>query len=162
MRPRFMDLREMIGSVMTTRRSVMMTLLSLFVLLCAVEVPAQAYDRDAGFVEHEVQSAFSHIRIRRNGFVRTMIFVRDNGEEAWESQMNLKSPHVLRFTYLQHMFASYLLQPKQSKVLIVGLGGGSMVHFLQKHDPTVAVDAVEIDPVVVQLAEQSFNGNTVQ
>jgi hypothetical protein len=65
--------------------------------------------------------------------------------------MNLKSPHVLRFTYLQHMFASYLLQPKQSKVLIVGLGGGSMVHFLQKHDPTVAVDAVEIDPVVVQL-----------
>jgi spermidine synthase len=55
------------------------------------------------------------------------------------------------------MFANYLLQPKQSKVLIVGLGGGSMVHFLQKHDPTVAVDAVEIDPVVVQLAERFFN-----
>ncbi len=150
-------LREEIGCEMTTRRNMMMTLLTAFALLCAFVAPVQAYDRDAGFVEHEVQSAFSHIRIRRNGYVRTMIFVRDNGEEAWESQMNLKSPHVLKFTYLQHMFANYLLQPKQSKVLIVGLGGGSMVHFLQKHDPTVAVDAVEIDPVVVQLAERFFN-----
>lgn len=85
-----------------------------------------------------------------------MIFVRDSGEEAWESQMNLRSPHVLRFTYLQHMFASYLLLPEQNRVMIVGLGGGSMVHFLQKYDPKVRIEAIEIDPVVVELAERFF------
>jgi spermidine synthase len=116
----------------------------------------QADDRNAGVIEHEVKSTYSHIRIRRSGSIRTMIFVRDNGEEAYESQMNLKSPHLLRFSYLQHMFTSYLIQPEQKKVLIVGLGGGSMVHFLQKHDPQCEVDAVEIDPVVVQLAERYF------
>jgi spermidine synthase len=113
--------------------------------------------RDGGAIEFETRSAFSHIRIRRSGSIRTMIFVRDSGEEAWESQMNLRSPHVLRFTYLQHMFASYLLQPEQSRVMIVGLGGGSMVHFLQKYDPKVKIEAVEIDPVVVELAERFFS-----
>ncbi|MFN9721557.1 MAG: spermidine synthase [Planctomycetota bacterium] len=113
-------------------------------------------DRLPGAIEHEVQSTYSHIRIRRAGNIRTMIFVRDSGEEAYESQMNMRSPHLLRFSYLQHMFTSYLLQPEQKKVLIVGLGGGSMVHFLQKHAPECEVDAVEIDPVVVQLAERYF------
>jgi spermidine synthase len=119
--------------------------------------PAEAFQqRDGGSVEFETRSSFSHIRVRRSGSVRTMIFVRDTGEEAWESQMNLRSPHVLRFTYLQHMFASYLLQPQQKRVMIVGLGGGSMVHFLQKYDPEVSIEAVEIDPVVVELAERFF------
>jgi spermidine synthase len=131
-----------------------------FILLVATvgidSLSVQADDRNAGVIEHEVKSTYSHIRIRRSGSIRTMIFVRDNGEEAYESQMNLKSPHLLRFSYLQHMFTSYLIQPDQKKVLIVGLGGGSMVHFLQKHDPQCEVDAVEIDPVVVQLAERYF------
>jgi spermidine synthase len=113
-------------------------------------------DDRAGRVEYETQSLYSHIRIRTSGTVRTLIFVRDSGEEAYESQMDVRRPHLLRFSYLQHMFANYLIQPQQSKCLIVGLGGGSMVHFLQTHDPTVAIDAVEIDAVVVQLAERFF------
>lgn len=129
-----------------------------FLLLTSLSSPAPvvADDRLPGAIEHEVQSTYSHIRIRRAGNIRTMIFVRDSGEEAYESQMNMRSPHLLRFSYLQHMFTSYLLQPEQKKVLIVGLGGGSMVHFLQKHAPDCEVDAVEIDPVVVQLAERYF------
>ena len=48
------------------------------------------------------------------------------------------------------------MRPKQQSVLIVGLGGGSMVHFLKHYDPDVKVDAVEIDPLVVELAEKYF------
>lgn len=124
--------------------------------LCLPEPVPAFQQREGGAVEFETRSTFSHIRIRRSGSVRTMIFVRDSGEEAWESQMNLRSPHVLRFTYLQHMFASYLLLPEQNRVMIVGLGGGSMVHFLQKYDPKVRIEAIEIDPVVVELAERFF------
>ena len=32
--------------------------------------------------------------------------------------------------------------------LIVGLGGGAMVHFLRRHLPDAALEVVEIDPVV--------------
>jgi spermidine synthase len=36
------------------------------------------------------------------------------------------------------------------------LGGGAMVHFLQHYDPQVQVTAVEIDPMVVQIAAEYF------
>ncbi len=129
---------------------------SLLVAVCGDSSQVFGDDRRAGIIEHEVQSPYSLIRVRRLGNIRSMVFVRDSGEEAFQSQINLASPHLLRFNYLQHMFTSYLLQPTQKKVLVVGLGGGSMVHFLQKHDPQCEVDAIEIDPVVVQLAERFF------
>lgn len=140
-----------------SRRSVLrpVLLISGLALLVATTTVV-AVSQDAGVVEYEVRSAFSHIRVRRAGNVRTLIFVRDTGEEAYESQMNMRAPHALRFNYLKHMFSSYLIQPRQERVLIVGLGGGSMVHFLRKYDPEITIDAVEIDPVVVQIAERFF------
>ncbi len=115
-----------------------------------------AWQRGGGQVEFERKSLYSHIRVRRSGTVRSLIFVRDSGEEAYESQVNLRAPHVLYFSYLKHMFASYLFKPEHKRVMIVGLGGGSMVHFLQKYDAEVNVEAVEIDPLVVELAERYF------
>lgn len=109
-----------------------------------------------GSLEHEEVSAFSKIRIRRDGDVRAMTFVRDNGQEAVQSRINLNSPHTLVSPYARSMFASYLYQPQPRRVLIVGLGGGAMVRFLTHHEPQAQIDAVEIDPVVVKLADQFF------
>jgi spermidine synthase len=132
--------------------------------MCFATPPASAQGAAAvtaaGELEHEVQSDFSHIVIRRRGPVRSMLFVRDAGEEALESQIDLRRPHVLQFEYLRFMFASYLFRPEQTDVLIVGLGGGGMVHFLQRTDPQVRIDAVEIDPEVVKLADKFFNVRT--
>ena len=111
----------------------------------------------AGVLEHETQSEFSRIRIRKLGTVRSMIFVRDSGEEALESSIDLRQPHVLQFEYLKFLFTSYLLRPQQEVVLIVGLGAGGMIHFLRHVDPELRIDAVEIDPVVVKLAAEYFN-----
>src|SRR5215213_9651143 len=111
----------------------------------AVETPAVNY---AGELEFDGQSDFSHIRIRRRGSVRSMLFVRDTGEEVLESQIDLRRPHQLQFEYLRYMFTSYLLRDQQQDVLIVGLGGGGMIHFLRHIDPNVRIDVVEIDPEV--------------
>lgn len=128
--------------------------------LLPLSAPAVAFEGfgfgPTGVLELDVKSDYSHIRIRRANTVRTMAFVRDTGEEALESQVDLNAPHELRFAYLQHMFLSYVFRPQQEKVLIVGLGGGSMVHFLKRYDPAVQVEVVEIDPVVVRLADQYF------
>ena len=112
--------------------------------------------RALGELEHEEVSAFSRIRIRRDGDVRALTFVRDNGQEAVQSRVNLSSPHTLMSPYARSMFGSYLYQPQPRRVLIVGLGGGAMVRFLTHHEPHVIIDAVEIDPVVVRLADQYF------
>ena len=41
-----------------------------------------------GAIEAEAKSEYSHIRIRRQGNVRTMNFVRDNGEEHIQTLWN--------------------------------------------------------------------------
>jgi spermidine synthase len=112
--------------------------------------------RSLGQLEHEEVSEFSRIRVRRDGDIRALTFVRDNGQEAVQSRVDLSAPQTLVSPYARSMFASYLYQPQPRRVLIVGLGGGAMVRFLTHHEPQVQIDAVEIDPVVVRLADKYF------
>jgi spermidine synthase len=109
-----------------------------------------------GRLEHEEVSAFSTIRVRREGDIRVLTFVRDNGQELVQSRVDLTAPQTLASSYARSMFASYLYQPQPRRVLVVGLGGGAMVRFLAHHEPDVRIDAVEIDPAVVRLADQYF------
>ncbi len=109
-----------------------------------------------GPVELELKSELSHIRVRRRDDLRALIFVRDNGDEAVETLLHLKRPYDIQAPYARSMFASYLFRPEPERVLIVGLGGGAMVHFLTHYDPKVQVDAVEIDPAVVKIAAERF------
>ncbi len=113
-------------------------------------------DNFAGRLEYEGRSEFSHVCVRRMGDVRSLVFVRDNGDEVLETQVDLRKPYVLKFEYLRYLFASYLFRDQQSDVLIVGLGGGGMVHFLRRYDPQVRIDAVEIDPLIVDIADKYF------
>jgi len=115
---------------------------------------------ELGPVLFEARSAFSLIRVRDRQGVRTLSFVRDSGEEVIESQVDLRRPADLLIPYTRSMFLSYLHQPQPQKALIVGLGGGAMVHFLKHYDPQLQVDVVEIDPVVVRLADEGFGVRT--
>src|SRR5687768_12048988 len=109
-----------------------------------------------GKVETTVTSKYSRIRIRKKNDTVSMMFIRDSGEEVLESRVNMKRTHDLLVDYTRYMFLSYLFKPKHEKVLIVGLGGGGMVHFMKHHDPKCQVDCVEIDPEVVRLAGEYF------
>ncbi len=86
--------------------------------------------KDGGAVEYDVKSGFSHIRIRKQDSIRTLLFVGQYGDEVVESALDLNQPHHLLVPYSRTMFASYLFKRNQQRVMIVGLGGGSMVHFL--------------------------------
>ncbi len=92
--------------------------------------------------------------------MRSMNFVRDNGVEQIQTAWNMKQPYELVTQYSRLMFASYFFMPEQKQVLIVGLGGGAMVHFYEHYDAEVKVDAVEIDEKVVQLADKYFDVRT--
>lgn len=126
-------------------------------LIAGTKVAPRKSSKDSvGKVEYQVVSKYSRIGVRKNGTVRTLVFVRDSGEEAYESQIDMAVPYELKFEYLKSLFLSYGVVPHPKRILIVGLGGGAMVHFLKKYDPEVHVDVVEIDPTVVQIAEKFF------
>jgi spermidine synthase len=104
----------------------------------------------------QLESRYSRILVEEMGTVRTLSFVADDGRQAVESRMDVARPHRLLVPYTQTMFASYLFVPRPRRVLIVGLGGGSMVRFLEHYDPEVEIDAVEIDPAVIAVAHDDF------
>lgn len=104
----------------------------------------------------EVHSDYSHIVVGEEGTERTLYFVRDSGEIVVESRVDVARRHELLVPYTRTMFASYLFVDDPEHVLIVGLGGGAMVHFLEHYDPDLAVDAVEIDPAIVEIAHDYF------
>jgi spermidine synthase len=104
----------------------------------------------------EVKSKYSHIKVADYGTLRQLYFVRDNGEEALESTIDTNYPQNLFLLYTQTMFSSFLINKEHKDTLLIGLGGGGMVHFLNYYFPYVNLDAVEIDPAIVEVAKKYF------
>lgn len=147
----------------TCRTRRLLTFLACALAIAWVAPVAAQYDELApryGKLEVDEKSEYSRIRVRTKNNIRTLFFVRDSGEEVIESMVDLRQPSRLLLDYTKYMFLSYAFQPKQEKVLIVGLGGGAMVHFLKKHDPELKVDVVEIDPAIVAIADKHFGIRT--
>jgi hypothetical protein len=53
-------------------------------------------------------------------------------------------------------FAMGPLLARGHRVLVLGMGGGASVHAVRSADPEAMIDAVEIDPLVVQVASEQF------
>lgn len=151
-----------LGQIATAaRRRGITGALLLAVVLVARPAPAQTpYTDPYGPIEYNFQSQYSRIRIRATEKARTLLFVRDSGEEVVESMVDLKRPFHMLVEYTRSMFLSYVHRPEQRKVVIVGLGGGAMVHFLRHYDPPLKVDVVEIDPAIIDVADRLFGVRT--
>lgn len=105
----------------------------------------------------EARSRFNHVRIGQRGSVRTMYFVGDDGVQYVESRLDLGRPQSLDLDYARTMMAGFMLQPRPQRVLMVGLGGGQISNYLFDRFPGIEIDAVDIDPEVVRLAQRWFN-----
>ena len=109
-----------------------------------------------GAVIHDVRSPFSHIQIRDSGSQRAMFFLGNGGEAVLETIIDVDAPHRLQHAYSHTMTAGLLYRPTPSACLLIGLGGGALVRFLNHELPHMRLDVVEIDPVVVELAREFF------
>ncbi len=84
-------------------------------------------------------------------------FVIDDGKSRFlyfnvrlmQSEMSLKTPHDLALRYTQKMMAFLLFQPRPKRLLLIGLGGGSLVKFCHRRLPGMQITAVELDPNVI-------------
>jgi len=73
-----------------------------------------------------------------------------------ETLIDLRQPHVLQHPYSQAVMASVLYRPHASSCLLIGLGGGALVRFINHHFSEVRLDVVEIDSAVVAVAREFF------
>ena len=97
-------------------------------------------------------SFYHRIRIEEDDVARYMYFDR-----TLQSAMNLKDPTALRLIYSRYTSIGLAFRPDAKKMLIIGLGGGSIPKKIQKEFPHMEIDAVEIDPEVIKMAKDYFH-----
>jgi spermidine synthase len=110
----------------------------------------------AGTLVHEVRSDYSHIRVVDFGSQRALYFIGEADVDVVETLIDLRQPHLLQHAYSRAVMAGLLYRSEASSALLIGLGGGAIVRFLNHHFPGLRLDVVEIDPVVVRVARDYF------
>ncbi len=84
-------------------------------------------------------------------------FVIDDGKSRFlyfnvrlmQSEMSLQAPHDLALRYTQKMMAFLLFQPRPKRLVLIGLGGGSLIKFCYRRLPGTHLTAVELNPDVI-------------
>ncbi|MDW8845775.1 spermidine synthase [Erwinia sp. MMLR14_017] len=72
-----------------------------------------------------------------------------------QTKMNRNHPEVPVHNYIKAMLMSAALEKPQS-VLVLGLGGGSLVRGLHDYDSEVSIDVVELRKKVITIARKYF------
>jgi spermidine synthase len=124
---------------------------SLNLLLVAVSAgPAVA----ASKVVYEQDSEFNHIAVvDTDKGERELIF---GDGEAIQSATRVKHPGQLVLPYTQVAMSGLAIVPEPHRILMIGLGGGSMPMFLRRALPKATIDIAELDPVVADVAKRFF------
>jgi spermidine synthase len=81
------------------------------------------------------------------------------GSRWVQGAMRMSRPDHLELEYTREMMLPLLLRPDASwprRVLLIGLGAGSLVKFLYRHRPRTAITVVELRQDVVNTAGQFF------
>jgi spermidine synthase len=78
------------------------------------------------------------------------------GTGAIQSAMRVSRPWDLELAYTRAMMAGLLFCPMPQRVLMIGLGGGSLAKFIRHHRPGVDITAVEISREVLAAARTWF------
>ena len=73
-----------------------------------------------------------------------------------QSVVKLGDPDYLALPYAQVALVGLALSGEPRRFLVVGLGGGTLPMFLRKYYPNATIDAVDIDPEVVDVAKKFF------
>ena len=121
-------------------------------LLVCVLISAVAHAR----IIHKERSLYSTILIDQQGSVVCLQFSVRRDQRNQSCRDN-DDPRRMVFTYSKMIMAGLLFQPNPQRVLIIGLGGGTVPTALAQLFPDAQIRVVEIDPAVVQAAEDYFD-----
>ncbi|MBM3853620.1 MAG: methyltransferase domain-containing protein [Verrucomicrobia bacterium] len=119
----------------------------LFFLLAGLLAPAWAAPK----VLYEKPSPFGLVIVTEEHGLRTLWFEKGG---ARQSVIKPGDPEHLELPYASVAFTGLALCRQPDRVLVVGLGGGTLPMFLRRHYPAAAIDAVDINPDVVAVARE--------
>jgi spermidine synthase len=123
-----------------------------FLLLALLALPMLAHAAEK--VLYEKASQFNNIIVTEDDAGLRVLRFERNG--ARQSIAKPGDPTYLGFAYTRVAFVGLALTEEPRRIMIVGLGGGTMPMFLRHYYPSATIDVVDIDPDVVHVAREYF------
>ena len=127
------------------------------------QIAESRYSTERDCIQNNGMSFFSHWRLRQlaadaSVYVTEKFGVRSLhiGSDTIQSSMRLARPHDLELAYTRSMMAFLLFNERPQRVLMVGLGGGSLAKFVYHRLPEAVAEVLEINPQVVAVARRLF------
>ena len=128
--------------------------LALLALAGCAAGPVSSTGSERETVLYEKASPYNNIVVTESADgLRILRFERGG---ARQSLVKLGDPDYLGLPYAKAAFTGLALSTEPQRILVIGLGGGTLPSFLHKHYPGAAIDAVDIDPDVVAVAKRYF------
>ncbi|MGM0413144.1 MAG: methyltransferase domain-containing protein [Pseudomonadota bacterium] len=106
-----------------------------------------------GVVLHRSVNADRTLEVVAERGGRTLRFA---GEAAIQSHMDPREPERLSLAYTRALLLPLAWNPAPGRVLLIGLGGGSLVRYLLARLPRAMVTAVDSDPEMPVIARRWF------
>jgi predicted membrane-bound spermidine synthase len=117
-------------------------------------IRAGMLERGDGRLAH-IETQYNDVFITKRGHQLVMSF-QVQGWDYTESVSNLLDPDDLPLRYAQVMTIATVYAEATRKILMLGLGGGSISTYLGRFMPEAAITTVEIDPGVISAAKSYF------
>jgi predicted membrane-bound spermidine synthase len=117
-------------------------------------IRAGMLERGDGRLAH-IETQYNDVFITKRGHQLVMSF-QVQGWDYTESVSNLLDPDDLPLRYAQVMTIATVYAEAPRKILMLGLGGGSISTYLGRFMPEAAITTVEIDPGVISAAKSYF------
>lgn len=102
-------------------------------------------------VLYEKDSVYHQISVMEDGLNRYLRFNR-----SFQGGMVLRDPFESPFLYTSYAHLAHVFHPAIRRVLLIGLGAGSIPKRLTRDYADVSVDSIELDPAVAEVAKRFF------
>lgn len=107
-------------------------------------------------VLHQQRSMYRNLSVEQQGDLRCLKF-HTRERYSQQSCILVSQPEKLVFHYTKQMLASLLFVEQPKRILIIGLGGGSLSNSLNSLYPDAEIVNVELDDAVFKVAREFFN-----
>jgi spermidine synthase len=104
---------------------------------------------------HQERSLYRNILVEDKDDLRCLKF-NVKSSQTQQSCLLKSQPKKLVFNYTKLLMTSLLLNGTPDRILIIGLGGGTMSNILAELYPQSQIDNIEIDPAVIKVARDYF------
>jgi spermidine synthase len=120
----------------------------------------QTADSRQGSIE-ETQAGYEILYTKDSEYHRIAVVEDDTSrylrfDSSFQSGMYKDDPYETRFDYSDYLHLPFAYKPESKRILYIGLGGGSAPKRTWRDFPDVRIDAVELDPDVVDVAYEYF------